>query len=774
MKKILAILIYVSCFTCVSMAAFTVKDEENAHIEVVKTLNNYYLATLVGESEYYAPLFYEDHELLVDGQAVLHFTKINNIILDFYYYITDESELQLLRKIFRTHRDKLDSFSEQIYGSLIVYRGTVPQYEMNGLHKNVEKLIKDSHKVTLHRVIGENPHLEKIDAALFQYLKSNGIESFEALKNRPDILAPIVDKFYMLCTTYFFRDWAHIDAFLQFVPHLYAKAEKENRPLKLKVFACSTGEEVLSYCIDLLEMGIKNFTILGTDINPSSLEFASSMVYSSQTIERLPKENLDKIKKYFKKNNDINVWEPKDPELFKSRIIYQTQDLLSELPKDLDDRFKGPYDLVSILNVLLYLEDDAIQVQKEYWYNLLSEDGVLVLRDAKYSVGRGTLGQTWYLDKLIPVNEWVNFKISKNLDAESVENLFLKYHGDLNDEFSFNILSTRYFVMNQVEKNQHLIDQFIQKHPLSFKALSLGYAFYKQQRNQEKCNMFLDALFKTHYQQIFTLKTLAEVNPKEKNFKHLINNYLHFLTHYRTMDTKEALSSYDLKFSSQFEMLPLLFKAMAISMIQNSNIKIGKLENLEEFSLEGFKLVQSIYNKYPEFINVAKFLNNLLEGLVTYYKSVHEYEKALQYCNQGIEMYQNGFKNKNYFYVSDGLGYLSLQKAILNLEISQLDGIDLLWDDAVFYYEKARPSLKEMHASAHSYFYQNIGESYLGRGKYWLGKDNIKRAINDFKYAMKYFEQALGINPLYGKDAYLRREELIRILKENGIEPDAN
>ena len=52
---------------------FTGKESK---IEVKPTNENYYLAALVQESQFYDPTFYDDYLLTLDGKKILHFTKV--------------------------------------------------------------------------------------------------------------------------------------------------------------------------------------------------------------------------------------------------------------------------------------------------------------------------------------------------------------------------------------------------------------------------------------------------------------------------------------------------------------------------------------------------------------------------------------------------------------------------------------------------------------------------------------------------------------------------
>lgn len=288
-------------------------------MKVSPTNKNYYLATLIGESQSYDPTFYDDYILSIDDIPVVHFTKIDGLVLDYFFYIKDPDDLRLIRSFFKKNKQELREISEDMYMTFINYRAASPEFKVQNLYKEVEQSIQNITQITLSRVVGESPHLDAIDQALFQYLLSNGINKIEEIEKRPELINMIVNKFYMLSTTYFYRDWSHVKAFKDYLPPLKVKIQKENRPFKAKVFACSSGEEVFTYAIELLEAGIDDFRLLASDINDACLNSASKMKFPYTSFSRLTLKIQKRLKKYFKLNETLNIWELKDPEFFKKK-----------------------------------------------------------------------------------------------------------------------------------------------------------------------------------------------------------------------------------------------------------------------------------------------------------------------------------------------------------------------------------------------------------------------------------------------------------------------
>ena len=88
-----AFFIFSFAVTAYPLPVFT--GHENS-LKVTPADNNYYLATLIGESECYDPTFYDDYILSISKKPVVHFTKIKDTVIDFYFYITDPEDQKFI------------------------------------------------------------------------------------------------------------------------------------------------------------------------------------------------------------------------------------------------------------------------------------------------------------------------------------------------------------------------------------------------------------------------------------------------------------------------------------------------------------------------------------------------------------------------------------------------------------------------------------------------------------------------------------------------------
>jgi len=223
----------------------------------------------------------------------------------------------------------------------------------------------------------------------------------------------------LIHVTSFFRDK---DAFLKLQEELerYLKDKPENYNLRIWSIGCSSGEEAytLAIIIDMIKQQTgKNVKpqIFATDIDDRALDKARTALYSQDEINGIPDSILSK---YFTKIN--NNYKIKD--LIKEQIIFTHHDILSD-PPFIDQ------DLISLRNVLIYIQPNA---QKEIFalcYNALKADGMLFL-----GLWEATLVEVKYF-KLIDMDTKIyQKKILQNPPKLSVH--YFNKHKKLNKEIS--------------------------------------------------------------------------------------------------------------------------------------------------------------------------------------------------------------------------------------------------------------------------------------------------------------------------------------------------
>ena len=172
--------------------------------------------------------------------------------------------------------------------------------------------------------------------------------------------------------TDWFREKAHLD-FLAKRVHDPAFLKQRSGPISVWSAACSTGEEPYSIAMTLLEQGIFNFQILGTDISRECVEQAKSAVYSSKTVDaQVP--NMIK-KKYFLRGTRPDTLEQYrfNPE-YRNNFKFQEFNLVSSVLM-VNVRF----DFIFLRNVLIYFDQEAGYEIVKRLCNYLKPGGYFVL-----------------------------------------------------------------------------------------------------------------------------------------------------------------------------------------------------------------------------------------------------------------------------------------------------------------------------------------------------------------------------------------------------------
>ncbi len=184
--------------------------------------------------------------------------------------------------------------------------------------------------------------LEKLDDYL-RYIKGTPSELDELYK---DILIHV---------TGFFRDAEAYGALREQVfPNLFRDRKPEDGPIRVWVPGCSTGEEVYSICIILLEyiweqashMPIssavaKEIQVFATDVSEASLDRARSGLYSEGAVSGVSAERLKRF--FVRSDGGYQIIKS-----IREMCIFAKQNLAKDPPF-------SSLDLISCRNLLIYL-----------------------------------------------------------------------------------------------------------------------------------------------------------------------------------------------------------------------------------------------------------------------------------------------------------------------------------------------------------------------------------------------------------------------------------
>lgn len=185
--------------------------------------------------------------------------------------------------------------------------------------------------------------------------------------------------------TYFFRDNVPFDLLRnKIMPDLIDLRRKQNPngtiPIRIWSAACSTGQEVYSIAITLMElqagMGKFDNSILGTDISSDAIGKASYGQYNNFEVERgLP---LQTRQKYFTQTG--NGWRIRDE--VRSLARFESINLIKPFPLNF-----GPFDVVFCRNVAIYFQNhDKIALFRKI-AKVLAPGGALIVGGSESLTG---------------------------------------------------------------------------------------------------------------------------------------------------------------------------------------------------------------------------------------------------------------------------------------------------------------------------------------------------------------------------------------------------
>lgn len=171
--------------------------------------------------------------------------------------------------------------------------------------------------------------------------------------------------------TYFFREQYQLDAFSDEILPDIAKRHGRQRRIAVWSAGCSTGEEVYTIAMLLLESGLFkgwNMRVAGSDISRKVLATARAATYGENSF-RTTDPHLRR--KYFvEKDGRATVRDD-----VRAMCHFGQLNLIST------ERFRvlGPCDVIFCRNVLMYLSQDARHRVVEAFYDRLTPGGYLLL-----------------------------------------------------------------------------------------------------------------------------------------------------------------------------------------------------------------------------------------------------------------------------------------------------------------------------------------------------------------------------------------------------------
>jgi two-component system CheB/CheR fusion protein len=217
---------------------------------------------------------------------------------------------------------------------------------------------------TLRRRIARRMMLSRIDG-LDEYARHLQSHEAELSELQEDILIGV---------TQFFRDPEVFDAIKTRVfPDLFGKRDPE-QPIRLWIAGCSSGEEVYSYAISLLEYfsgGLvePSIQVFGTDASERAIERARAAVYPDSVAADVSPERLRRFFNHTERGYQI-VKRVRDV------CVFARQNLCTDPPF-------SKLDLISCRNVLIYLHSNLQKIIIPTFHYALRPKGYLVVGESE-------------------------------------------------------------------------------------------------------------------------------------------------------------------------------------------------------------------------------------------------------------------------------------------------------------------------------------------------------------------------------------------------------
>ncbi len=185
--------------------------------------------------------------------------------------------------------------------------------------------------------------------------------------------------------TYFFREKKSFEILEEHIfPELIRGRRGGDQRLRIWSAGCCTGEEAYSIAISLSKVisDLKdwNITILGTDLNPRSLQKACEGVYSEWSFRGTPQWITER---YFKKAKDGRLHLLPS---IKKMVIFNYQNLAGDAYPSLLNNTNA-MDVIFCRNVLMYFAPEVAKKVGQNLYRSLVDGGWLIVSPSETSHG---------------------------------------------------------------------------------------------------------------------------------------------------------------------------------------------------------------------------------------------------------------------------------------------------------------------------------------------------------------------------------------------------
>ena len=207
-----------------------------------------------------------------------------------------------------------------------------------------------------------------------------GIDDYLEKLRKDGAELELLAKDLLIHVTSFFRDPAVFEALAKSIIPDLVRQHPADRPIRIWVPGCSTGQETYSLAMLFLEelAAAKSNTklqVFASDVSPEAVAYGRNGVYPESIKDEVSAERLARF--FTRENQGYRVCrELRDP------IVFTVQDLLTDPPF-------SRLDFISCRNLLIYLQPEEQEKVLSLFHRALYQGGVLLLGTSE-TIGKRT------------------------------------------------------------------------------------------------------------------------------------------------------------------------------------------------------------------------------------------------------------------------------------------------------------------------------------------------------------------------------------------------
>ncbi|MFH1776471.1 MAG: alpha/beta fold hydrolase [Candidatus Omnitrophota bacterium] len=741
-----------------------VTNPYNLLFDLTRPIDSYTASAVLGDEEFVSDFeLLNEHLLKFFNKPFLRYKINDGKLYDLYFLIQSPEKLKTLLYALG-HVDSAVWPVKAVETALKTYlaaleNNTLSPYTYDVLKQRIRQRYKSVFFTELSSI-----DKKQLSDNLNNYLLSNGIVRLGKIDDK--LLLTLTVKFYTLSSTYFYRNWADLKEFIKYLPQLTSQAKQEDRPLKIKVFACSTGQEAITFAIELLEHGIRDFYILATDYNPQVIDIAREMDFQEDYFLRLPEQIQQRLLKYFVKSD--RGYRIKDLVFFKQHIDFKVQNILDDLPNNLPKQFAPPYDLVSVQNVLMYIDREEVDKNIDKVFKVLNTGGLLILTDTQYDIG-SFYNHNIYA-RFFRINHLLSQKFYETDNSEALIKLYterLKQNPtiDLYFYLAFTCLHS-----GNLEKAIATLHEAEKLYPFSSEISAQLAVLHLHADDKKSARKYLETALDINPLSVDYYKTYVQLlrNKKEKLYYHKIIEALnkHLQKGLGKIETNaEAIEIT----KAARELLPrqypaYLFLGILSSHKANLYSKKGDLAQAKTSINQAIVYLQKALNQNPNFYYIYNELGKTYLNYAKLLCADNNYHQAKQYFDLAKQNADKSLALKTSVHGYNLLAGLYYERGIVDIELGQIENAVHNLDTAIDDYKKIRLDTSDRYQ-----LYLNTSLCYYKKALAHKELADYNNARISLEEARKWLNSALELNSIYGTEAYItlgQCEELWQKMKK--------